>query len=127
LLQLAAILGRIEMALGEADQAVVSDESGSTGIDTTRRGQGNVSRHPEVISGSLGYFETCPDWVPSLDAIATFDCMPACTKELTRFERIYAAKVRNVSSVGSQFKSFRFNAHPAEHASCRASPKPGLK
>ena len=41
---LLAILGRIEMALGRANQAVVSTESGSTGIDSTRRGQGNVSR-----------------------------------------------------------------------------------
>jgi len=41
---LLAILGRIEVALGRANQAVVSDESGSTGIDSTRRGQGNVSR-----------------------------------------------------------------------------------
>ena len=41
---LLAILGRIEMALGRANQAVVSAESGSTGIDSTRRGQGNVSR-----------------------------------------------------------------------------------
>jgi hypothetical protein len=45
--------------------------------------------------------------VPSLDAITTLDCMPACTKELTRFERrgIYTAKVRNASSVGSQIES----------------------
>jgi hypothetical protein len=62
-----------------------------------------VTHHPEVILGSIGEFETCPDWVPSLDAIATIDCMPACTKELTRFERtgIYAARVRNVSRLGS--------------------------
>jgi hypothetical protein len=36
-------------------------------------------------------------------------------------------KVRNVSTTGSQFKSFGFNAHPTEHASCRAAPTPGLK
>jgi hypothetical protein len=36
LLELAAILGRIEMARGGANQAVVSDKSGSTGIDSTR-------------------------------------------------------------------------------------------
>jgi hypothetical protein len=29
--------------------------------------------------------------------------------------------------LGSQFKSFGFNAPPTEHASCRTAPRPGLK
>ena len=28
---------------------------------------GRMTRHPEVTLGSLGEFETCPDWVPILD------------------------------------------------------------
>ena len=32
----------------------------------------------------------------------------------------------SASLLGSQFKSFRFNAPPTKHASCRAAPKPGL-
>lgn len=40
---------------------------------------------------------------------------------------IWTAKVRNVSKVGSHFKSFSFNVPPTKHASCRAAPKPGLR
>ena len=54
------------------------------------------------IAGSV--FETCPLWAPSLDGrlISTLMFLP--TKDLTWFEQpgIWAAKVRNVSSVGSQ-------------------------
>jgi len=66
-----------------------------------------TTRHPEVALGSVGELETCPDWIPSLDANAIIDCKTACTKELTRFEQrgIYAARVRNASSVGSRLKS----------------------
>ena len=39
----------------------------------------------------------------------------------------WAAKVRNVSRLGSQFKSFCFNVSHSKHASCRAAPEPGLK
>ena len=41
--------------------------------------------------------------MPTLDAIITIDCIPACTKDLTRFEQrgIYAAKVLNASTMGS--------------------------
>jgi hypothetical protein len=60
---LLAILGRIEMALGRANQAVVSAESGSTGIDSTRRGQGNVSRASRKLDPALagldGQLPTC--------------------------------------------------------------------
>jgi len=40
--------------------------------------------------------------------------------DLRRFEwsPCQAAKVRNVSKVGSQFKSFLFNVSPTEHAVC---------
>src|ERR1035438_4728827 len=34
----------------------------------------------------------------------------------------WAAKVRNVSRLGSQFKSFIFNVSPAKHATCRVTP-----
>jgi hypothetical protein len=27
----------------------------------------SFTRHPEVTLGSLGKFETCPDWVPVVD------------------------------------------------------------
>ena len=49
-----------------------------------------------------------------------------CKGKFGRFERtpFWAAKVRNVSSVGSQFlNSFGFTASPTKHASCRAAPK----
>jgi hypothetical protein len=49
-------------------------------------------------------FETCPDWVPSLDGSASSARMPLVRKRLDWFERavLQAAKVRNVSNVGSQ-------------------------
>ena len=33
----------------------------------TRSGLGQQPHHPEVTLGSLGGFETCPDWVPVMD------------------------------------------------------------
>ena len=51
----------------------------------------------------LKSFEVHTGRVPSLDAFTILDCMPAATQELTQFERgIQAAKVRNVSKVGSK-------------------------
>ena len=50
----------------------------------------------------------------------TLDCMPACTKELTRFEQrgIYVAKVRNASYLGSHSDISRI--HPIRLISLRA-------
>ena len=28
-----------------------------------------ITAHPELILGSLGEFETCPDWVPGMDKL----------------------------------------------------------
>ena len=48
--------------------------------------------------------------------------------DLRRFEwsPCQAAKVRNVSKVGSQFKSFLFNVSPTEHAVCGTAAGPWL-
>jgi hypothetical protein len=45
-----------------------------------------------------------PNWAPRLDAVANFVQKAMSTNDLTRFEHlgIYAAKVRNVSRLGSQ-------------------------
>ena len=84
-----------------------------------------VTRHPEATLGSLGEFETCPDWVPSLDCRAGLAQMQLPYGHLKRLERppFYAAEVRTASSVGSQQKSpsqiFRLRATPVRHSNSR--------
>src|ERR1039457_6159909 len=34
-----------------------------------------ITAHPELILGSLGEFETCPDWVPGVDTARPFASM----------------------------------------------------
>jgi len=54
--------------------------------------------------GSLGEFETCPDWVPVMDTGPQFARIALKTMGDHGFDQRAdrAAKVRNVSSVGSQ-------------------------
>jgi hypothetical protein len=51
-------------------------------------------------------FENRPAWVPNLDERAGASVKRQLSNGLSQFERttFYAAKVRNVSSVGSQFR-----------------------
>jgi len=62
-----------------------------------------VTHHPEVTLGSLGEFETCPDWVPVMD---TGQLSRIALKTMgdhgfdQRANRV--AKVRKVSRLGSQ-------------------------
>ena len=65
-----------------------------------------VRGHPEVILGCRGEFETCPDWVPDLDAGRWFQSTNLKTIRFHGFDHRanWVAKVRNVSSVGSQNK-----------------------
>jgi hypothetical protein len=55
----------------------------------------------------LARFETHLCWAPSLDAWAGFVRMPFGNNQLERFERagFHAAKVRNVSRLGSQMSN----------------------
>jgi len=55
---------------------------------------------------SEGRFEMNPAWAPTLDAAGVFVCIVVLRKDLTRFEYTanHAAKVRNVSKVGSHAK-----------------------
>ena len=63
-----------------------------------------ITAHPEVILGSLGEFEACPDWVPVMDTGQQFARIALKTMGDHRFDQRAnrAAKVRNASRVGSQ-------------------------
>jgi len=44
---------------------------------------GRIKRHREITLGSLGEFETCPDWAPTLDkrrrrALIALNTMDPC-------------------------------------------------
>jgi hypothetical protein len=70
-----------------------------------RRASGLVqTRHPEVILFSPGQFETCPPWVPGMDSGERFARIALKTIPVHRFDHRanWAAKVRNVSRLGSQ-------------------------
>jgi hypothetical protein len=60
--------------------------------------------HPEVILFSPGQFETCPPWVPGMDSGERFARIAEKTIPVHRFDHRanWAAKVRNVSRLGSQ-------------------------
>ena len=63
-----------------------------------------MTAHPEVILGSLGEFETCPDWVASMDRYRRSTSINLRTLRADGFyhSASCAAKVRNVSRLGSQ-------------------------
>jgi hypothetical protein len=63
-----------------------------------------MTAHPEVILGSPGEFETCPDWVPGMDTGQQFARIALKTMGDYGFDQRAnrAAKVRNVSTLGSQ-------------------------
>jgi hypothetical protein len=56
---------------------------------------------------SLGKFETCPEWVPVMDTGQQFARIALKTMGGHEFDQRAdrAARVRNVSKVGSQFDS----------------------
>jgi hypothetical protein len=62
-----------------------------------------VTHHPEVPLGSLGEFETCPDWVPVMDTGQQFARIALKTMGDHGFDQRadQVAKVRNVSNVGA--------------------------
>ena len=64
-----------------------------------------MTAHPE-IAGSLGEFETCPDWVPAMDSCQQFAWITLKTAAGDGFDHStdWGAKVRNVSKVGSHSK-----------------------
>ena len=59
--------------------------------------------HPEAILGSLGEFETCPDWVPAMDSCQQFAWIILKRMPVHGFDHRanWPAKVRNVSRLGS--------------------------
>src|ERR1017187_872098 len=63
-----------------------------------------MTAQPE-ITGSLCKFETCPDWVPAMDSCQQFAWITLKTMPAHGFDHcpVWAAKVRNVSRLGSQF------------------------
>src|ERR1022692_2035619 len=63
-----------------------------------------LTAHPELILGSLREFETCPDWVPSMDTARPSASMMMKNKIVHGFDHTanWIAKVRNVSRLGSQ-------------------------
>jgi hypothetical protein len=73
-----------------------------------------ITWNPEVTLGSLGEFETCPDWVPVMDIGQQFARIALKTMGDQGFDQRAdrATKVRNVSRLGSQFFSLRnFSPH----------------
>src|ERR1017187_6783008 len=67
-----------------------------------------MTAQPE-ITGSLCKFETCPDWVPAMDSCQQFAWITLKTMPAHGFDHcsVWAAKVRNVSRLGSQTPSKR--------------------
>jgi hypothetical protein len=67
--------------------------------------------------------------MPSLDATVLAGTIPHSVNQLIRFEQdtLYAAKVRNVSKVGSQNKPLVFNTCPGKRATCGPVPRGWLK
>ena len=61
-----------------------------------------MTAHPEVTLGSLGEFETCPDWVPVMDTCQEFAWIALKTMGDHGFDQRAnrASKVRNVSRPG---------------------------
>lgn len=63
-----------------------------------------MTARPE-IKGSLGEFETYPDWVPTTDSCHLFARITLKTMSVHGFDHraIWPAEVRNVSRLGRQF------------------------
>ena len=78
------------------------------------------------FSGRRERFEMCPWCRPSVDAGFASRGVLSSTIQLHRFEPrdAQAAKVRNVSKVGSQSKSRVFNATPTQRAACPTCAQP---
>jgi hypothetical protein len=68
----------------------------------------------------------CPWYRPSVDGGFANGGIPSSTIQLHRFEQrdAQAAKVRNVSKVGSQPKSLIFNATLRQRAACPTCARP---
>ena len=66
-----------------------------------------MTAHPELILGSLGEFETCPDWAPGMDTERPSASIMMKTKSVHGFDHTanWTAKVRNVSRLGSQIST----------------------
>jgi len=58
--------------------------------------------------GSGGEFETCPDWVPTLDKRRGCARFSLKTMDVRGFDHraIWPAKIRNVSRLGSQISTY---------------------
>jgi hypothetical protein len=71
-----------------------------------------MTHHPEGILFSPGQFETCPDWVPAMDTGQQFARIALKTMGVHGFDHRanWAAKVRNVSKLGSQIAFSRISA-----------------
>jgi hypothetical protein len=71
------------------------------------RRTGLITHHPEVIRGSPGEFETCPDWVPAMDTGQRVARIALKTMGDHGFDQRAdrVAKVRNVSRMGSQINN----------------------
>jgi hypothetical protein len=69
-----------------------------------------------------------PGRLPSQDDRAISRCISGGINRLCQFERmaIYAARVLNASSVGSQHNPFIFNVSITKYASCRTLPELAL-
>ena len=61
-----------------------------------------MMRHPEVSLGSLGELEMRPAWVPNLDERADSNLKRSHGLSQFEWDWFHAAKVRNVSRLGSQ-------------------------
>jgi hypothetical protein len=70
---------------------------------------GRINAPSGITLGSLGEFETCPDWVPTVDKRRRYARSGLKTIDVCGFDQRVnrAAKVRNVSKVGSQSESSR--------------------
>jgi hypothetical protein len=79
---------------------------GLFGVKLTGRPKPSLYNTWTIPGRAESRFEMHPSWVPSLDEPSVFDHMLQLRKDLDRFEQrgIYAAKVLNASSVGSQNK-----------------------
>jgi hypothetical protein len=83
--------GRLQTNLAKSSIATASHSS-------------RVTARPELILGSVGEFETCPDWVPTMDHGSVIARIALRTMDVHGFDHRanWTAEVRNVSRLGSQ-------------------------
>src|ERR1019366_10239037 len=88
------------------------------GVKEARLPGGSVSSHKGPFVRSSGEFETCPDWVPTVDKRRRCARIDLKTMDVCGFDQWanWVAKVRNASRLGSQFSDGPF------FAPCIASP-----